>query len=140
MYHPCQRGVRTCPCAHVLTGQKHANFSFLHANTRAKDLPIFQFGVPTCQKACQFLIFICQKLAAVFQLFWKELYFFTYLTYLYLVHFIYFMYLKYIANIRSLYEYIYIFYLPNSIRVQKGLFRKAYIMHIIILVGKGYIM
>ena len=32
------------------------------------------------------------------------------------------------------------FYLPNFMhRVQKGLFRKAYIMHAVVLVGKAYI-
>ena len=68
--------VPTCLHASMVymsTCQKRASFSFLRANVainvptyytacqcfnlacqRANDVPIFQLGVPTCQKACQF--------------------------------------------------------------------------------------
>ena len=51
-----------------------------------KGVPIFELGVPTCQRACQFFNYS------------KDLYFFVYLIYLCTIHFIHFVYLKYIPN------------------------------------------
>ena len=116
---------------YVPTCQKHANFSFL----RAKSMPIFQLGVPTRQKACQFFNFACQTVCQFFNYFSKEFCFFIYLINLYLIYFLYF---QYIPNICYLCEYIFSNLTLSS--CVKSLFRKTYIMHTINLGGKAYIM
>ena len=100
------------------TCQKRANFSFLHANVPinvlmcqwGKSMPIFQLGVPTCQKACHFFNFAYQTVCQFLNYFSKELCFLIYLKIytLYLIYFIHFVYFKYIPNIYSFYEYIFL--------------------------------
>ena len=53
--------VLTCPCANVPKARQLLIFKCRRNNKRAKSMPIFQFGVPTCQKACHFFNFACQK-------------------------------------------------------------------------------
>ena len=75
-----------------------------------KSMPIFQLGVPTCQKACHFFNFAYQTVCQFLNYFSKELCFLIYLKIytLYLIYFIHFVYFKYIPNIYSFYEYIFL--------------------------------
>ena len=59
-----------CQRACVPTCQKHANFSCLRANV-PYGVPMFQLGLPTCLKACQFFKRFFSRNTK-----WKFLYFF----------------------------------------------------------------
>ena len=65
-------------------------------------IPASVINVP---KACQLLIFTCQRAKGVpiFQRFFKRITFFMFIIYLYLIYFIYFVCFKYIPNIYFLY-------------------------------------
>ena len=52
-YVPARQCGLRASVVYVPTCQKSASFSFLRANVPI-DVPIFQLGVPTCQKVCQF--------------------------------------------------------------------------------------
>ena len=70
---------------------------------RAKGVPIFQFGMSMCQKACHFFQLHLRKGVPIFQRFFKRITFFMFIIYLYLIYFIYFVCFKYIPNIYFLY-------------------------------------
>ena len=72
--------VKSVPTSHFYTPinvtRLKASQFFNLASQRGKVCPIFQFGVPTCQKACHFFEFRLPKDVPIFQLFFKRIIFF----------------------------------------------------------------